>query len=188
MQILITLLVTAVAASQLSTSNARVTRSQPVLVQSVLDGDTIHVSVYGRVRLLGISAPKTGRAFTTPVPFGLEARERLTSLLLNRWIRLEQEGPSLDTYNRHLAYAMTDDGQCINVVMVREGLARVSARLPLTRLAELQRAEADAQSSRRGMWGNTPQIPPTSYTRRSGATRSPAARSKKPSTRKKKKP
>ena len=62
MQILITLLVTAVAASQLSTPNARVTRSQPVLVQSVLDGDTIHVSVYGRVRLLGISAPKTGRS------------------------------------------------------------------------------------------------------------------------------
>jgi len=28
--------------------------------------------------------------------------------------------------------------------LVREGLARVSARVPLTRLAELQRAEAEA--------------------------------------------
>src|SRR5437879_1060560 len=107
MQILITALVSAVAAIQLSTPTTRVTRSQPVLVKSVIDGDTITVATYGRVRLLGIQAPSMGRRLDTPEPFAREAKSRLTSLLLNRYVRLEQEGVALDAYNRHLAYVVT---------------------------------------------------------------------------------
>jgi len=124
----------------------------------------------------------------TSAPFGREARDRLMQLVLHRWVRLEQEGAALDVYNRHLAYVMTEDGQCVNAVLVRDGLARVSARTPLTRLAELQRAEAEAQAFRRGMWGSAPQIPAPSYTRRSKASRPPTSRSKTAAlTRRKKK-
>ena len=99
------------------------------------------------------------------------------------------EGPALDAYNRRLAYAMIEDGRCVNAIMVREGLARVSARLPLSRLEELKRAEADAQAFRRGIWGGTPQIPTPSYTRRSGAKRPSASKhSSTKRARKKKKP
>jgi micrococcal nuclease len=190
MQNLIVLLVATVAAMQTLSVNNRIVRSESVLVKRVIDGDTIDVSGVGRVRLLGVDAPEIGRGFDTAAPFGREARDRLTSLILNRWIRLEQEGPALDTYNRHLAYVMTEDGQFVNATLVREGLARVSARLPLIRLAELQRAEGEAQAFRRGMWGSTPQIPPASYTRGSGSSRAPASSSKssskRRSTRKKK--
>ena len=163
-------------------------RSDPVLVKTVVDGDTIDVSTFGRVRLLGIDAPELGRVFDTSAPFAKEARDRLAALVLHRWIRLEQEGPAVDVYNRHLAYVVTEDGVCANVVLVHDGLARVSARLPLARLAELKRAEADAQAFRRGMWGDTPQIPATGYTPRSGsrpsgrsgATKVPAGSGKKP--------
>lgn len=158
-------------------------RSDLVLVRSVVDGDTIVVSNIGRVRLLGIDAPEIGRGFDTSAPFGREARDRLTDLILHRWVRLEVErdGAALDAYNRHLAYVVTGDGTCVNAIMVREGLARVSARVPLTRLTELQRAEAEAQAFRRGMWGSTPQIPSAEYTRRSKASRSPTSRTKMPS-------
>jgi endonuclease YncB( thermonuclease family) len=186
MQILIVLAATAVAAVQTSSFAARVTRSDPVLVRSVIDGDTIDVTTIGRVRLLGIDAPEVGRGFDTSAPFGREARERLTQLLLHRWVRLEQEGAALDVYNRHLAYVVTEDGLCVNAALVREGLARVSARLPLTRLQELQRAEAEAQAFRRGMWGSAPQIPPPSYTRRSKASRPPTSRSKTPASKRRK--
>ena len=57
----------------------------------------------------------------------------------------------------------------VDAVLVREGLARVSARVPLARLDELRRAEAEAQAFRRGMWGDTPQIPTAGYTRRQAA-------------------
>jgi endonuclease YncB( thermonuclease family) len=185
MQILIAVLATGIAAIQIPSFNIRATRSDPVLVQSVVDGDTIDVATFGRVRLLGIDAPEIGRGFDTSAPFGREARERLTSLILRHWVRLEQEGAAVDVYNRHLAYVMTEDGACVNTTLVREGLARVSARTPLARLQELQRAESEAQAFRRGMWGTLPQIPAPSYTRPSGASRPPrsrTSRTKTPST------
>jgi endonuclease YncB( thermonuclease family) len=181
MQFLHVLLVSASAFLQLSPIAGRIDRSDAVLVRSVVDGDTIVVSNIGRVRLLGIDAPEIGRGYDTSAPFGREARDRLTGLLLHRWVRLEQDGPALDTYNRHLAYVVTGDGTFVNATMVREGLARVSARAPLTRLPELQRAEAEAQAFRRGMWGSTPQIPSAGYTRRSKASRPPTSRIRTPS-------
>src|SRR2546423_7492301 len=75
----------------------RSTRSESVLVAAVFDGDTIRVSTYGRVRLLGIDAPEVGRGFDSSAPFGPEARDRLTALVLHRWVRLEQDRPTLDT-------------------------------------------------------------------------------------------
>ena len=156
MQNLIILSLVGAALLQTGTTDHRVTRSDPVLVRSVIDGDTLDVATIGRVRLLGIDAPELGRGFETTAPFGREARDRLTSLLLHRWIRLEQDGPAVDTYNRHLAYVHTEDGQFVNALMVREGLARVSVRLPLTRIQELQRAEREAQAACRGMWASAP--------------------------------
>ena len=182
MQILIVLAAAAAAVFQTSTP----TRSDPVMVRAVIDGDTIDVTAVGRVRLLGIDAPEIGRGFDTAAPFGREARDRLAQLILHRWVRLEQEGAATDAYNRHLAYVLTEDGLFVNAVLLREGLARISARLPLTRLAELKRAESDAQSFRRGMWGGAPRIPAPSYTARSKANRpraSKTSRSKRSSAR-----
>jgi micrococcal nuclease len=186
MQILITVALAAAAAIQTPSIAARVMRSESVLVRSVIDGDTIDVATVGRVRLLGIDAPEIGRGFDTSAPFAREARERLTQLVLHRWVRLEQEGTTRDVYNRHLAYVMTEDGLCVNAALVRDGLARVSARLPLTRLTELQRAEADARAFRRGMWGSAPQVPAPSYTGRSKAPRPPTSRSNTPASKRRK--
>ncbi|MGE5245325.1 MAG: thermonuclease family protein [Betaproteobacteria bacterium] len=154
MQFLIALLAAAAAVSSIGP------RSEPLLVRAVLDGDTIEVATVGRVRLLGIDAPEVEHGFDTAAPFGHEARERLTALVLHRWVRLERDGAALDKYNRRLAYVIREDGLFVNAVLVREGLARISARLPLARLDELRRAEAEAQSFRRGMWGDMPDIPP----------------------------
>ena len=175
MQNLIALFVAGVAVFQLPSASSRVTRSDPVLVRTVIDGDTIDVERFGRVRLLGIDAPELGRGFDTAAPFAREARDKLISLVLHHWVRLEkeQEGAAFDVYSRHLAYVIREDGLVVNTEIVREGLARVTARTPLVRLDELKAAEAQAQSFRRGMWGSIPQIAPPSYTR-------PSSRSKRP--------
>jgi len=141
-------------------------RSDPVLVRSVLDGDTIDVAGVGRVRLLGIDAPERAHGLDTAAPFANEAREKLISLILHRWVRLEADVEKLDVYNRHLAYVVREDGLFVNAELVRDGLARVSARLRLARLAELKRAEAEAQRARRGMWGQAPSVHAPGYTRR----------------------
>src|SRR6476469_9216515 len=114
MQILIAVALAAVAAVQPSAPGARTARSDPVMVRAVIDGDTIDVTSVGRVRLLGIDAPEIGRGFDTTAPFGREARDRLTRLILHRWVRLEQEAAAFDAYNRHLAYVVTETGELVN--------------------------------------------------------------------------
>src|SRR5215467_14355491 len=146
-------------------------RADLVLVKAVIDGDTIDVAAIGRVRLLGIDAPEIGRGFDTAAPFARAARDRLADLVLHRWVRLEMEGAQLDAYKRHLAYVLREDGVCANTVLVREGLARVTARAPLARLGELKRAEAEARALRKGMWSTAPPDKPTSYTRRSPSSK-----------------
>ncbi|HTK29572.1 MAG TPA: thermonuclease family protein [Vicinamibacterales bacterium] len=157
------------------------TRSDPVLVRAVVDGDTIDVATLGRVRLLGIDAPELAHGYDTAAPFAREAKDRLAALVLNRFVRLEADGQRRDIYERRLAYVMREDGVFVNETLVREGLARVVARVPLARLPDLQRAEAEAQAFRRGMWGASPRLPEASgYTRRSGATKRAGVRIRKP--------
>jgi endonuclease YncB( thermonuclease family) len=172
MQFLPVLALAAVAATQTS---AALTRSDAVLVRRVVDGDTIEVATVGRVRLLGIEAPAVGRGDAAAAPLAREARDRLAALVLHRWVRLEQESPTRDAYNRRRAYVVREDGVFVNAVLVREGLARISARLPLVRLTELQSAEREAQASRRGLWGRTPPRSPANDggTRRKVASNGP---------------
>lgn len=151
---------------------------QRYAVRFVLDGDTIDVSGVGRVRLLGIDAPELGAGFDTAAPFAREARDHLASLLVTRWIRLQVDVEQRDRYERLLAYVVRDDGLFVNAEMLRAGLARVSARLPLQRLPELRRAEAEAQLARRGMWGDRPSVPASSFSvpRNDGRGRSRSSR------------
>ena len=180
MQIFTATTLAAMAVLQPWSPISTITRSESLLVRHVVDGDTIDVATIGRVRLLGIDAPALGRGHASAAPFAREARDRLTTLVLNRWVRLEFEGGAYGRPARHAAYVMTEDGVFVNAALVRDGLARVTARVPLTRLSELQRAEAEAQSFRRGMWGATPQPPGPGYTRPSGAAfKEPALRAKK---------
>ena len=133
-------------------------------VTRVIDGDTIDVAGLGRVRLLGIDAPEIGGPFERPAPFALEARDELQMLVLNRFARFECDlVPEDDKYGRRLAYVVLETGELVNARLVRDGLARVSARRRLRRWDELRAAEADAQQRRRGMWGDTPRVPPDSY-------------------------
>jgi endonuclease YncB( thermonuclease family) len=138
MQNLIALLVAAIAVLPTSTS---LQRSDPLLVRKVLDGDTIEIAAVGRVRLLGLAAP-----------FGQAAHDRLESLVLRRWVRLEYDTAASSTGSRHLAYVIGGDGVFVNAALVRDGLARVSARPALSRFGELKRAERDAQALHLGMW------------------------------------
>ncbi|OFW00491.1 MAG: hypothetical protein A3I61_04055 [Acidobacteria bacterium RIFCSPLOWO2_02_FULL_68_18] len=133
------------------------------LVTYVFDGDTVHAAGVGRVRLLGIDAPEAGGGFERPAPFAIEARERLQALVLRRWVRLECDGPRRDVYRRMLAYLFVGRG-LVNAQLVRDGLARVSARTRLRYWEALRQAEEEAQTRRRGMWGERPRVPAPSYT------------------------
>src|SRR5258708_17404475 len=111
-----------------------------------------------------MDAAEIGRVFDPSAPFAYAARDKLAGLVLHRWVRLEMDGERFDTYHRRLAYVVTGDDVCANVVLVREGLARVSARIRLARLDELKHAEAEAQAFRKGIWGAAPPGQSPGYT------------------------
>ena len=138
-------------------------RSESVLVRAVIDGDTIDVSQFGRVRLLGVSAA---------TPLATEARDKLTGLVLHRWVRLESDAEKPAGRRRGAAYVITGDGVCVNTVLVREGLVRVTAVRSQARFDELKEAEAEAQRLEKGIWSGTASGKSPGYTRRPEKRRS----------------
>src|SRR5262249_2647419 len=110
---------------------------------------TIDVAGVGRIHLLGIAAPRPAHRAVIGDPLAYQARERLASLVLHRWVRLE-DGTGAGT--RRGAYVVLEDGTFVNAVLAREGLARVTARDDAARSIELRRAEREAQMFRRGIW------------------------------------
>jgi len=152
MQFLLTLVTMAAA---IAATPHSLTRSEPVAVRKVIDGHTIDVKTVGRVRLLGLTSPKPVPGDPSMAAVAREARRRLEELVLLRWVRLEREG-GVDARSRHVAYVVREDGLFVNAALVRDGLARVVAGGEgNARLEELKRAEAEARSFRRGLWGYT---------------------------------
>src|SRR5215470_16318169 len=166
-------ILTVLVASAATLLSPPVERSESVLVRVVIDGDTIDVDQFGRVQLLGISAA---------TPLANEARDKLIGLVLHRWIRLESDADNTDARRRRASYVITGDGVCVNTVLVREGLARVTARPSTARFAELKEAEADAQRLEKGIWSTTASGASPGYTRRPASPRKAPKTSKSPKT------
>jgi len=135
--------------------------AESLLVRAVVSGGVVDVERVGHVRLLGIEIPSV---------VADAARERLASLVLRRWVRLEYADENGSSSTRRAAFVITGDAVCVNTVLVREGLARVSGRVPPARLDELRNAEAEARRLEKGMWGYT--RPPQPQKRRSSWPRS----------------
>ncbi len=127
----------------LAMAAAAILRSDPVLVTRVTAGDAVTVATVGRVGLLGIEAQP-----------GPRARERLESLVVRRWVRLEYDDAPGSHASVHRAYLMLDTGEFVNATLVREGLARVTAHGKFSRRLELERAEDEARRFRRGLWAS----------------------------------
>jgi endonuclease YncB( thermonuclease family) len=132
-------------------------RSASLLVHAVVNGDTLDVAGVGHVRLAGIRAPRIGRWAGSSEPYAEDARRRLASIAVGRWVRLERI-PGRAGASRS-AYVWTEDGVLLNVLMLREGLAQVATSGRPARLEELAAAEADARSARRGLWSGGPGTP-----------------------------
>ena len=94
----------------------------------VIDGDTIDVSIQGRIeriRLIGIDTPETKRPNTPIECFGPEATAFTESLLpVGTPIRIERDTVGRDDFGRLLGYVYrADDGIFVNYEIVRQGFA-----------------------------------------------------------------
>ena len=93
-----------------------------ILVQRVVDGDTILLSNGERVRYLDIDTPETVHPNKPIECFGPQAHQRNKELVENKYITLKQSNTDKDIYGRLLRYVYVE-GVFVNAVLVSEGYA-----------------------------------------------------------------
>jgi micrococcal nuclease len=108
-------------------------------VVAIVDGDTIHVRVDGRiekVRYIGVNAPEVRHPTKGEEPGGREASAVNRRLVEGKQVRLELDVQRRDQYGRLLAYVWVDD-LMVNAELVRQGYAQVMTVPPNVRYQEL---------------------------------------------------
>ncbi len=127
-------------------------------VTSVVDGDTVKVSVNGTVetlRLIGMDTPETVDPRKPVQCFGKEASNKAKELLVGTKVRLEKDPTQgeLDKYGRTLAYVYREDGLFYNKYMIEQGYAHeYTYNTPYKYQVEFKAAQKSAQENQRGLW------------------------------------
>jgi micrococcal nuclease len=131
------------------------------IVTKVVDGDTFVIddgSKKGaRVRLIGVDAPESRKSGRKEIGYyGKEAKDFMTTLILNKRVRLEYDVNKYDQYMRILAYAYLEDGTFINEYLVESGYAMIMTFPPNVKYSELfLKKQQEARVKNRGLWGKT---------------------------------
>ena len=128
-------------------------------VVEVIDGDTVDVSIDGkveRVRLIGIDTPETKKPNTPVECYGPEASQRTAFLLpIGTPVILQRDTEARDHYGRLLGYIFRfADNLFVNGDLMKGGFARPLAIAPNTTYSkEFSSLATDAQAAKLGLWG-----------------------------------
>jgi micrococcal nuclease len=140
-----------------SCGNSDISQPDLATIVSVVDGDTIVLSVQNQtetVRLLGIDTPETVHP-TRPIEcFGPEA-SAFTKATLEKGsvVKLVRDVEPRDRYQRLLVYLFLADGTLFNQLLIDRGLARTLSIEPNTAFAsQFANHESSARNRRVGLW------------------------------------
>ena len=148
------------------------TSRRSVVLESVVDGDTIRVRDRGTiypVRLIGVDTPerrendkafrdadRSGNDLKVMLAAGEQAADFVRSQLRpNTELELETDIEPRDRYHRVLGYIYLPNGEMLNELILRAGYARPYTFPPNVRYAERFRvASRIARDESRGLWGS----------------------------------
>jgi len=122
------------------------------LCTRVIDGDTIILDGYERVRHIGIDTPETKDPRKPVQYFGQEAYEFTKGLVEGKRVRLEYDWNKKDKYGRTLAYVYLEDGTFLNAEIIKRGYGFANTRFPFKYLEEFRQYEREARENERGLW------------------------------------
>lgn len=122
------------------------------VIEKVIDGDTIHCSHFGSIRLLLIDAPELQQG-----PYGVIAKAEAERLLpIGDSVSLEFDLVRRDKYARVLAYVFKRNGSMVNRELARRGVAVISIYQPNIRYVDLIRSAADsAYAEKLQLWSGS---------------------------------
>lgn len=131
----------------------------PVIVQRVVDGDTLRLKDGRSVRMIGLNAPELAGRGRPAEPFAVAARQRLEQLVAQSGGRLGllPGRERRDRYGRTLAHLYGVNGRNLEAQLIAEGLAYQIAVVPNVALVACQQAaENHARRARLGLWRHSP--------------------------------
>ncbi len=126
-------------------------------VNKVVDGDTIVVEKVGeeeKVRMIGIDTPETVHPNKPVECFGLEASDKLRSLIEGKEVQLVTDATQddVDRYGRLLRYVYLGNTD-INFQMIKQGFAfEYTYRIPYTKQSKYKSAQLEAKEKNLGLW------------------------------------
>lgn len=133
----------------------QIATEEKVLVNRIIDGDTIEVSSGKKVRYIGIDTPETVDPRKAVQCFGKEAKEANNNLVLNKVVILKKDVSETDKYGRLLRYVYLEDGTFVNLWLVKNGYASIYTYPPdVAYSRKFLIAEQEARQNKRGLWGS----------------------------------
>ncbi len=131
-----------------------------VRVIQVRDGDTVVVELAGRnenVRLLGVDTPEMNYKTGEPEPFALEATLFVREKVEGRSVVLTPDplNQDRDHYGRLLRYVLLENGDLLNLELIRNGYGFAFLEFPLSNRERLVEAEIEARNAGRGLWAES---------------------------------
>ncbi|WP_322845617.1 thermonuclease family protein [Pseudomonas sp. B33.4] len=130
-----------------------------VVVQRVVDGDTLRLSDGRSVRMIGLNTPELGKQGRSDEPFAVAARKRLQALVdaSGGRVGLQPGKQAKDHYGRTLAHIYSASGANLEAQMLADGLGFQVAVAPNVDLVACQQAaERSARKAGLGLWRQSP--------------------------------
>lgn len=147
---------------------------EEVVVERVVDGDTIVVSGGQKVRLILVDTPETKHPKKGVEYFGKEASAYTTSQLTGKTVYLQKDVSETDRYGRLLRYVWiarpssnnpsNDEvaSLCFNATLIKNGYGKLATFPPDIKYVDLFKSlERQARQANTGLWagGTAPEAP-----------------------------
>jgi len=122
-------------------------------VVRVYDGDTVLLENGTRLRYLGIDTPEVDHDGGRSDFMAEEARDVNRKLVEGKRVTLEYDQEKVDPHGRHLTYLFLPNGEMVNAVLVRRGLAHVMSIRPNLKYRDmLVGCQREAMTEGLGIW------------------------------------
>jgi endonuclease YncB( thermonuclease family) len=124
-------------------------------VVSVYDGDTVLLKNGAKIRYLGINTPEIDHEGNKSEFMAHTAKDFNQKLANGALVRLEFDLEKKDRYKRVLAYVFLQNGDMVNALLVRKGLAYVISIRPNLKYRDLLlECQRKAIKESIGIWSN----------------------------------
>lgn len=135
----------AIFSSSTASANHKVVR--------VYDGDTVLLENGTRMRYLGIDTPEVDHEGGRSDVMAEEARDVNRKLVEGKRVTLEYDQEKVDSHGRRLAYLFLPNGEMVNAILVRRGLAQVMSIRPNLKYRDmLVGCQREAMTEGVGIW------------------------------------